>query len=104
MLLDERNPNNQNQQVQLGQAQVAARTLGMRLEPVPVRGPNDFDSAFKAMRGADGLLLMDSSLFTTHRAQLAELVAMSRSPTVCAFREMTEVGGLMSYGADLPDL
>ena len=98
VLLDQRNPT--NQVVQLGQAEVAARTLGMRLEPVPVRDPNDFDSAFKSMRGADGLLLLDSSLFTTHRARLVELVAMSRLPTVYAYREMMEVGGLMSYGAD----
>ncbi len=102
VLLDQRNPT--NQQLQLGQAEVAARTLGVRLEPVPVRGPSDFDSAFEAMRGADGLLLLDSSLFTTHRARLLELVAISRLPAVYPLREMTEVGGLMSYGADLPDL
>jgi putative tryptophan/tyrosine transport system substrate-binding protein len=101
VLLDQGNPTNQ---VQLEQAEVAARTFGIRLEPIPVRGPNDFDSAFKAMRGADGLLLLDSSLFTTHRARLVALVAMSRLPTVYTFREMVEAGGLMSYGPDQPDL
>jgi putative ABC transport system substrate-binding protein len=61
--------------IQLKGAEDAARTLGMRLSVVPVRGPDDFDSAFKAMRGADALLQLDSLLFTTHRARLVGLAA-----------------------------
>jgi putative ABC transport system substrate-binding protein len=90
--------------VRLEEAEVAARTLGMQLAPVSVRAPNDFDSGFKAMRGADGLLVLDSSLFTTHRARLAGLAAMSRLPAICGEREFADDGGLMSYGADLRDL
>ena len=89
--------------LQLEGTEVAARTLGMQLEPVPVRGPNDFDAAFKAVRVADGLLLLDSSLFTTHRARLVGLAAASRLPAIYGYREMVEAGGLISYGANIPD-
>ena len=90
--------------MQLKGVEVAARTLGMQLEPVAVRGPNDFDAAFKAARSADGLLQVDTPLFTTHRARLAELAARSRVPAIYGYREMVEVGGLMSYGPHIPDL
>ncbi len=90
--------------MQLKEAEVAARTLGMQLEPAPVRGPNDLDAAFKAVRGADGLLQLDNPFFTTHRARVAELAARSRLPAIYGYRQMVEVGGLMSYGPDVPDL
>jgi putative ABC transport system substrate-binding protein len=90
--------------MQLKGAEVAARPLGMQLESVPVRGPNDFDSGFKAVRDADGLLQLDSPLFTTHRARLVGLAATSRVPAIYGYSEMVEIGGLLSYGAHLPDL
>src|SRR5215813_7585243 len=71
-------PSNLTNPIQLKGAQVAARTLGVRLEPVPIEGPNDFDAAGKAVRGTDGLLFLESPLFTTHRARLAELASKSR--------------------------
>jgi putative tryptophan/tyrosine transport system substrate-binding protein len=89
---------------ELKRAEVAARTLGLQLQPVAVHGPNDFDSAVKAVRGADGLLPLDSFLFSTHRARLVGLVAESRLPAIYGYREMVDVGGLMSYGAHFPDL
>ena len=89
---------------QLEGAQVAARALGIQLQPVPVRGPDDFDSAFKAARSADGLLLLDVALFTTHRARLVGLAATSRLPAMYGYKEMVDVGGLMSYGVHFPDL
>ena len=53
---------------QLQGAEDAVRALSMQVQSVPVHGPDDFDAAFKAMRGADGLLLLDVAFFTTHRA------------------------------------
>jgi ABC-type uncharacterized transport system substrate-binding protein len=96
-------PSNPTNSPQLKGAEVAARTLGLQLRPVSVQGPNDFDSAFKAMRGADGLLQLESPLFTTHRVRLAELAAQSRLPVICGLREMVDIGALMSYAADFPD-
>jgi ABC-type uncharacterized transport system substrate-binding protein len=97
-------PANPTNPIQLKGAQIAARTLGVQLEPVSVQEPNDFDSASKAVRGTDGLLLLESPFFTTHRARLAELAAQSRRPAIYGQREYAEVGGLISYGYALSRL
>ena len=97
-------PANPSNPIQLKGAQAAARALGMRLEPASIQGPNDFDSASKAVPGTDGLLFLESPLFTTHRARLAELAARSRLPAIYGQREYVEVGGLMSYGTHFKDL
>jgi putative ABC transport system substrate-binding protein len=91
--------------LQLKGAEGAARTLGLQLESVPVKGPSDFDAAFKAVRAADGLLIASAPLFTgLHRARVVELAATSRLPAIYGYRQNVEVGGLMSYGANYPDL
>ena len=72
--------------VQLQEAEAAARTLGVQLEAVPVRGVDDFDSALKALRGIGGLLHADTPLFVTHRARLVDAVARRRLPAIYAFR------------------
>jgi putative ABC transport system substrate-binding protein len=97
-------PANPTNPIQLKGAQVAARTLGVQLVPVSVQGPNDFDSAVASVRGTDGLLMLESPFFTTHRARLAELAAKNRLPTIYGQREYVEAGGLMSYGTDFQDL
>jgi putative ABC transport system substrate-binding protein len=96
-------PSNPTNPIQLKGAGIAARTLGLQLQLAPVQGPSDFDAAFKARRGANGLLLLDSPLGTTHRARLAGLAATSRLPAISGLRDFVEVGGLMSYGVDFPD-
>ena len=90
--------------VQLQGAEAAARTVGVQLEAVPVRGADDFDSALKALRGIGGLLHTDTPLFITHRAAVIDAAAKNRLPAIYPARIYVEAGGLMSYGADLPDL
>jgi putative tryptophan/tyrosine transport system substrate-binding protein len=90
--------------VQLEGAAAAARAVGMQLEPVPVRGADDFAPALKALRGVDAVLHADTPLFITNRARLIEAVAASRLPAIYAARVYVESGGLMSYGSDVPDL
>ena len=97
-------PANPTNPIQLKAAQAAARTLGVQLEPVSVQGPNDFDTAVKAVHGTDGLLQLESPLFITLRARLAELAARSRLPAIYSQREYVEAGGLISYGTNFPDL
>jgi putative ABC transport system substrate-binding protein len=53
---------------QLQGAEDAVRTLGIQMQPIPVHGPEDFEAAFQAVHGADGLLPLESVFFTTHRA------------------------------------
>jgi putative ABC transport system substrate-binding protein len=89
---------------QLQGAEAAARTLRVQLEALPVRGPDDFAKALKARRGIEGVLNVDTPLFTTHHARLVDAVAGSRLPAIYASRRYVDAGGLVSYGPDLPDL
>lgn len=89
---------------QLQGAEAAARTLGVRLEAVPVRGSDEFATALKALRGIEGVLHADTPLFFAHRARLVDAVAASRLPVVYAYRACVDAGGLVSYGVNYPDL
>ena len=89
--------------IQLQGAAAAARTLGVQLEAVPVRGADDFAPALKALRGIDGVLHTDTALFVTHRARLVAAVAGTRLPAIYPARVYVEAGGLMSYGPNLRD-
>jgi putative ABC transport system substrate-binding protein len=96
-------PGNPANSIQLKEAEGAARALGIQLEPVPVRGPNDFDPASRAVHRAHALLQLDSPLVTTHRVRLAECAAKRRLPAIYTLRDYADVGGLMSYGPHHPD-
>jgi len=87
-------------------AEGAARRLGMRLQVVPVKGPEDFDRAFTTMSRAraDALTVLVTPLFDAHRPRLVELAARNRLPAVYSFRPYVDIGGLMSYGPDISDL
>ena len=83
----------------------AARALGVRLQLLEARGPNDFDRAFSAMsRGrADALIVFPSPMFYLEHRRIVDLVARNRLPAIYAFREAVEAGGLMAYGASITD-
>ena len=89
---------------QLQGAEAAARTLGVQLQAVPVRDPDDFALALKALRRVDGVLHPDTPFFVTHRARLVDAVAASRLPAIYAHRLIVEAGDLMAYGPDYRDV
>ena len=64
------------------------------------------EAAFAAMRTqrADGVLLLRDALFRTQRAQIAALAAKGRLPVVYGLKEHAEAGGLMAYGANVPQM
>jgi putative tryptophan/tyrosine transport system substrate-binding protein len=97
-------PSHPTNAVQLQGAEAAARTLGVQLKAVPVRGADDFAPALNALRGIEGVLHADTPLFVTHRERLVDAVAASRLPAIYPARAYLEAGGLMSYGPDLPDV
>ncbi len=88
------------------ETEVAARKLGVALQPLDVRGPEDFEAAFAAAtRGnAQALVAFDDALTVAYRPRIAALAASSRLPAMYGFREFPEDGGLMSYGASFADL
>jgi ABC-type uncharacterized transport system substrate-binding protein len=84
----------------------AAQTLGISLKAHGVDGPDDFDRALSAIVAdrAGAVLVATSPMFFGHRRQLAELALKHRLPTIFAFREYAEAGGLMAYGPSYTEL
>jgi putative ABC transport system substrate-binding protein len=100
------NPDDASKALDWQQLQVTARALGVRLHPVEVRAPNDFQPAFAAMnQGRAGALITFGDAFTMrHRTQIVTLAAASRLPAIYESREFAETGGLMAYGPRLLDM
>ncbi len=90
----------------MNEIEIAARTLGLHLQLVPAVGPDDFVSAFAAMASehADALIVMPSPMLFGEYRRIVSSAADSRLPAMGAAREFVDFGGLMSYGANLPDL
>ena len=82
---------------------MAARKLGVALQPLEVRGPDDFEAAFAtAKRGnAQALIVFDDVLTITYRHRIVALAASSRLPAMYGLREFPDDGGLMSYGPNV---
>jgi putative tryptophan/tyrosine transport system substrate-binding protein len=88
-------------------AEVAGRTLGLRLQFVEARRPADIGRAFSDMtRGRAGALtvLGGGTMLFAERRRLVDLAAKNRLPAVYPWRDFVDAGGLMSYGANFPDL
>jgi putative ABC transport system substrate-binding protein len=81
---------------------VAARTLGIRLQPLEARGAQDFDRAFAAMsrERAGSLLLLPTALAPAHGARLADLALRQRLPAIAQGKEFVSAGALIAYGAN----
>jgi putative ABC transport system substrate-binding protein len=92
--------------LQIRETKVAAQTLGLRLQSVEVRGPEDFQGAFAAMtRGRpEALVSLADPLIFTYRTQIVDFAAKSRLPAMHPFRESVEAGGLMAYSVNIPDM
>jgi putative ABC transport system substrate-binding protein len=84
----------------------AAQAVGMPLKAHGVAGPDELDQAFTAMVAdrAGAVLVATSPMFFGQRRRLAELALKHRLPTMFAFREYAEAGGLMAYGPSYVEL
>ena len=91
--------------LQLRQIESAARSVGIQLQPLEVRDPDGFESAFSSVttKRAGAIIVLPSSLFNSHRHRLADLAARIRVPAVSVRREFVDAGGLMSYGPDFAE-
>ena len=90
----------------LGGIVSAARSLGIDSTIMTVRGPAEFESIFTEL-GRDetkGLLVLADPMTFFHRAALAELGLRYRVAAAYGLKEYAEVGGLMSYWADIDAL
>jgi putative tryptophan/tyrosine transport system substrate-binding protein len=83
---------------------VAARALRLTLQPWEVRDADGFEKVFAALnkQRPDGLYVSGGPLMAANRKRIADFALKTRLPSM-GNREFVEAGGLMSYGADLPD-
>jgi putative tryptophan/tyrosine transport system substrate-binding protein len=90
----------------VNEIEAAARTLGIQLQLVPAASADDFAGAFGAMSNerAEALIVFPSPMLFGGYRRIVSLAAESRLPGMGAAREFADLGGLMSYGVNLPDL
>ena len=84
---------------------VAARSLGLTIQPWAIRAAAGFDRVFAAIdkQRPDGLYVTSGGLMNVNQKLIAGFALKSRLPSVYYNRVTVETGGLMSYGADLAD-
>jgi putative ABC transport system substrate-binding protein len=86
-------------------AEIAAKGLGLQLQPLRTKGADDLGSGFDAAKraGAQALITHPSTFVVTHRARIIELAAKHRLPAIYQGAQYAEAGGLMGYGPDSLD-
>jgi ABC-type uncharacterized transport system substrate-binding protein len=81
-------------------------TLGLKFRLFVVSGLDKLPAVFSTMKqdGFDAIALLSDAQFFSARRQISSLAAMHRLPTMYESRESVDDGGLISYGASIPDL
>ena len=99
------NPDNPGNAPQLKAAEVAARALGLHLQPLEARGPREIDQAFAAMRRerASAVVVLVDAMFADRGPQIEHLTAAQHLPAVYGQVEHAALGGLMAYAPSFPD-
>jgi putative ABC transport system substrate-binding protein len=88
------------------ETQTAGRTLGVEVQSLEVRGPDDLDGAFAAARQQhpDALITIEDPLTFTYRKRIADFALANQLPSLQGFSEDVKAGALISYGANAADL
>jgi putative tryptophan/tyrosine transport system substrate-binding protein len=88
------------------QARAAAQAMGIKLQLHDIPKSEDLDDAFAAIRKErpDALLILADRVFLHNRQRMMDFTNEQRLPNVNAYKELVEVGGLMSYGPSYEDM
>jgi putative ABC transport system substrate-binding protein len=100
------NPEEPATELEMRETAVAAHTIGVDLQPLAARHPDDLQGAFEtAVReGAAGLIVFTHGFAVLNRGRIIERAARQRLPTMYGWREFVNDGGLMSYGPNVPEM
>jgi putative ABC transport system substrate-binding protein len=81
-------------------AEDAARALGVKVQALGVREPDDFEHAFAEMirERPDAILMVSDALTVLNRKRVVEFARINRLPTIFESGALVRDGGLMSYG------
>lgn len=96
------NPPSERMTPDLKAVEVAARSLGVELQPAQARFSRDIGGAFTwATRGqADALIVLPGFGFGNDPSYIADLALKKRLPAIFWRADFARAGGLMAYGAN----
>jgi len=99
------NPKNANAEMQISEAQEAARAMAVQLVLVRAMTESDIDNSFENFKQqqVQALLILSDAFLNNHATQIAKLALRYGLPTCFAFREPAIAGGLISYGSSATD-
>jgi putative ABC transport system substrate-binding protein len=100
------NPENSSHEVFAQETQVAARDLGIQLQPLLARNSAEIGAAFAeaAKTAPNALIVFDDPVIWGLRKQVVALADQARLPVIYGYSEFVDEGGLVSYGPHRPDL
>jgi len=90
----------------LNETKAAGRSLGLELYFVEARRSEHLEHAFSRMREAriGGILVFPSPMLFEARRNVVAYAAAARLPAIYGWREAVDVGGLMSYSTNFPEM
>jgi len=88
------------------QALDAAQTLGIRLQQLDVQKSEDLDGVFAGLckDRPEGLFILADRVFLHNRQRIVDFAIEQKLPSINAYEELVEAGGLMSYGPSYEDM
>jgi ABC-type uncharacterized transport system substrate-binding protein len=97
---------NPQSQIELNEMQIAARTLGLRLQSIQISTEASLEDAFEKGTNArvQALIVLTDAVLYSQRGRIVALAAANRLPAMYFFREFVQEGGLMSYAPSDTDL
>jgi putative ABC transport system substrate-binding protein len=91
--------------LEMGEVQVVARRLGLEVTPLEIQRAEDISLAFDELNAkADALYVVSDAIFAGTRTRLVALAVGEHLPTIFSIHDYVQVGGLMSYGPNVPAL
>jgi putative tryptophan/tyrosine transport system substrate-binding protein len=98
-------PSSANEVAEFTEAARAVKERGIDLVSVEIHTPGEVDSAISAVKqqNIQALYVMSTTMFVANRRQLIGAISKTRLPAVYANKDFVELGGLLSYGANLGD-
>lgn len=100
------NPARRGHVIEIQETQALATRVGIHLEVVEVRTPQELDRAFQTLvdKGVGAAIILEDAMFYNERTRIVELATKSQMPTMYGHRGYVEAGGLLSYGPNFTEL
>jgi putative ABC transport system substrate-binding protein len=91
--------------LEVGEVEATVRPLGIETTRMEIRRAEDIAPAFEALdSGVEALYVAADALTISNQSRISSLALSARLPSISPLRTDAEVGGLISYGANVPDL